>query len=105
MTEKGLFCPPKEFLVPKLKGTAFIQPKPTMTSSRVDQGNLVKLALVEHISCLFATSGHGSESGKSLECVAKVDITAQGARTLQIVPEKTKIGSQDKAAVPWSCHR
>ena len=71
---------PKEFLVPKLKGTAFIQAKPTMTSSDVDQENLETLALVEHISCSCYTSGHG---------VAKVDRTAQGARALQIVPEKT----------------
>lgn len=63
-----------------------------MTSSGVDQGNLGTLALVEHISCLCYTSRHGSESGKSLECVAKMDMTAQGAGALQIVPKKTKSG-------------
>lgn len=63
-----------------------------MASSGVDQGNLGTLALVEHISCLCYTCRRGSESGKGLECVAKMDTTAQGARALQIVPEKTKSG-------------
>lgn len=72
------------------QGKLVIQAKPTMTSSCVNQGNQGTLVLVEHTSCLCYTSGHGSESGKSLKCLAKVDMTAQGAKALQIVPEKTK---------------
>lgn len=73
---KGFFAP-KEFSVPKLKGTAFIQANPLVTSSGVEQGNLGTL-VVERIHCVCYTSGHGSESGESLKCVAKVDMTVRG---------------------------
>lgn len=63
---------PKEFLVPKLKGTVLIKAKPTMTSlSGVGQGNLISLVLVEHIGCLSYTTGQWSESRKVLNVLPR----------------------------------